>query len=106
MSVATEPLAVAKDEGDLGKQAQVWKGAAFGKWYLQRRWGSGSGEERAQGLEGKCKSERIWPRRETRRDFEETFDCEVLQLVGEAQDEKQVFQQVGEKRETETRKRL
>ena len=97
-----------------GKQAQVWEGAAFGK-YLQRRWGSGSGEERAQGLEDKCKLEGIWPRRETRRDFEGTFDCEVLQLVGEAQDEKQVFQQVGEaiarsakrkKRETETRKGL
>ena len=98
MSVATGPLAVAKDEGDLGKAGTNLKGGSFGKWYSQRRWGSGSGEERAQELGEKCKLERIWPRRETRCDFEETFDCEVLQLVGEAQDEKQVFQQVGEAR--------
>ena len=91
MSVATGPLAVAKDEGDLGKAGTSLEGSSFGKRCLPRRWGSGSGEKRAQELEDKCKLERIWPQREKRRDFEETFDCEVLQLVGEVQDEKQVF---------------
>ena len=47
--------------------------------------------------------ERMWPWREKRRDFEETFDSEVLQLVGEAQDEKQVIRQVGEARSAKQR---